>query len=315
MRPLGALVQGTPGRVGLASLTLALTLGAPTLAAAGPAASADDAPAAAGPAEASPATPAPADDAGFVGDPEPVTAGEVEFAIPDGPPRDPNDAPFMPTPNGQPPSRQNPVTPAVTPRHSSTRRFQLTLAPIYASLAGPFVGRDGVSLAHGAGFNVEAELQLYQFLLLRAHVSHTLHPLTEARVLNNDEEVVVTASGGLLQATTFGLSAVLAVDIGMFRPLVDLGVGAMRVSYPEGVAKGQQGQQCEEGETCDFGLSCGGGACVPALVPDAHFGLAVDALLFEHLSVGAQFRYHARLLDPLNFPIYLVLGARVGVRW
>lgn len=239
-----------------------------------------------------------------------------DLEIPDGPPTDPNDAPFMRPPNGQPSLRPAPTMPRLTPGVSLRRRVQLTAVPMYAAVKLPLTGR-GASTLHGAGASLQADVQLHSWIYLRLHGGHTVHPVDEIRTQDEETgEVTLLANRGLVQATVFGAAAVLAIDIGRFLPLLDLGLGGLRLTYPEGALVGQQGAPCGAEASCDPGLKCSAeGFCVPSIAGDVHAGLSVDVLLGRHLTVGGEFRYHALLLDPGAIPIYLTLGARVGARW
>ena len=110
--------------------------------------------------------------------------------------------------------------------------------------------------------------------------------------------------------------AVVALDLGRFIPLIEGGIGALRVTTPPGVASGQLGETCLDNNVCDVGLTCGGdNTCHQGLIADLYFGGAVDVLVRRHLSLGFQIRYHALLTAPGKFPVYLVGGLRLGVRF
>ena len=80
-------------------------------------------------------------------------------------------------------------------------------------------------------------------------------------------------------------------------------------------AKGQLGQACDASQ-CDAGLTCGAGnVCRQSVIAELYFGGAVDVLARKHLSFGAQFRYYALLSAPGKFPVFLVGGLRVAVRF
>lgn len=222
----------------------------------------------------------------------------------------------MAPPNGQPSLRPATTMPELTPRHSQRRRLQLTAVPVYAAVKLSLAGR-GTPTLHGAGAAAQVDVKLHPWIFLRVHGGHTAHPVDEVRVEDEESgEIDRLANSGLIQATVFGAAAVLAIDLGRFLPLLDIGLGGLRMSYPEGVLTGQQGAPCGAEASCDPGLTCSSeGICVPGVTGDLSAGLGVDILLYRHLTVGAEFRYHALMMNPGTFPIYLTLGVRVGVRW
>lgn len=284
----------------LAALLAVSALAAPAAAApAMPAASAS-APA---PAPATPATPASAKQ------PPPVRE------IPPEPPRDPNDAPFMRPPNNQPQPVKLRTTPDLRRGYSSARRFAFTVAPLFASFRLPFIGR-GEGRTHGAGFGGEVDVQIMKWLWIRAQGSYSVHPVQDRRSADSDGKTVINAAAGTIRAAGFGVGPVIALDLGRFVPLIEGGLGALRIATPDGVAGGQLGQKCLDGGGCDTGLRCGGdNKCQQSMIPEVYFGGAVDLLVRRHFSVGAQFRYYALLTAPGSFPVYLVGGLRVAVRF
>jgi hypothetical protein len=119
-----------------------------------------------------------------------------------------------------------------------------------------------------------------------------------------------------VRAAGFGVGPVIALDLGRFVPLIEGGLGGLRVATPDGVADGQRGQKCLDNDACDVGLRCGGdNKCHQSLIPEVYFGGAIDVLVRRHFSFGAQFRYYALISAPGKFPIYLVGGLRVAVRF
>jgi hypothetical protein len=126
----------------------------------------------------------------------------------------------------------------------------------------------------------------------------------------------VTAAGGTIRALGFGAGPVIALDLGRFLTLLEGGIGGLRVATPGGVQTGQLGKACGQQGACDVGLRCGAdNKCQQGLIPELYFGAAVDLLVRRHLSFGAQFRYHALLSAPGKFPVYLLGGLRVAVRF
>lgn len=316
-----------PGRLGLAvlrSLAAVILAGTPGLVAAAPAdPPAAEAPATSVAAPVTPVTPAAATSSAPATRPagKPDPAGE----IPPEPPRDPNDLAFMRAPNNQPQQQPPRTSPDLRRGYSSVRRFAITAAPLFASFRLPFAGRPDsqpsaagrpAGRTHGAGLGLELDVQLIRWMWLRAQGSYSVHPVGEGRVLDKDMKTVVTAADGTIRALGFGVGPVLALDLGRFLTLVEGGVGGLRVAPPGGVQEGQLGQACTDAGACDVGLRCGAGnKCVQGLIPELYFGAAIDLLVRRHLSFGAQFRYYALLTAPGKFPVYLIGGVRVAVRF
>ncbi len=235
--------------------------------------------------------------------------------IPPEPPRDPNDAPFMVPPNNQPRPIKLRTTPDLRRGYSSVRRFAFTFAPLFASFRLPFVGR-GDGRTHGAGFGGEVDVQIMKWLWLRAQGTYSVHPVQDRRSETDDGKTVVDAIAGTVRAAGFGAGPVVALDLGRFVPLIEGGIGGLRVATPSGVADGQIGQKCLDNDVCDVGLRCGGDSkCHQSVIPEVYFGGAIDVLVRRHFSFGAQFRYYALLTAPGKFPIFLVGGLRVAVRF
>jgi len=254
---------------------------------------------------------------------EPAPAAPEE--IPPEPPRDPNDSAFMRAPNNQPQPLRPRTSPDLRRGYSSLRRVALTAAPLFASFRLPFAGRPDTQptaagrpngRTHGVGFGLELDVQLLRWIWLRAQGSYSVHPVAEGRTLDKDEKTVVTAADGTIRALGFGAGPVIALDLGRFLTLIEGGVGGLRVASPAGVQKGQLGQACGQQSACDTGLRCGAAnKCEQSVIPELYFGAAVDLLVRRHISFGAQFRYHALLSAPGKFPVYLVGGVRVSLRF
>ncbi len=235
--------------------------------------------------------------------------------IPPEPPRDPNDAPFMRAPNNQPQPVKLRTTPDLRRGYSSARRFAFTLAPLFASFRLPFIGR-GDGRTHGVGIGGEVDVQIMKWLWIRAQGSYSVHPVQDRRVADDAGKTVITAAAGTIKAAGFGAGPVIALDLGRFVPLIEGGIGGLRVATPGGVIAGQLGEQCQDSGACDVGLRCGGdNKCHQSLIPELYFGGAVDVLVRRHFSFGAQFRYYALLSAPGKFPVFLVGGVRVAVRF
>ncbi|MBL9102130.1 MAG: hypothetical protein JNL82_14290 [Myxococcales bacterium] len=240
----------------------------------------------------------------------PPHAGE----IPDAPPRDPNDTPFMRAPNNQPQPVHLRTTPDLRRGYSSARRFAFTVAPLFASFRLEFQNRPGRT--HGAGVGGEVDVQIMKWLWLRAQGSYSVHPVQEVRAEDSGGDVVLQAARGTIKAAGFGAGPVIALDLGRFVPLIEGGVGGLRVATPDGVVKGQLGEKCLDNGGCDVGLKCGAEkTCEQSIIPELYFGGAVDVHVRRHFSFGGGFRYYALLSAPGKFPVYLQASVRVVVRF
>lgn len=237
------------------------------------------------------------------------------------PPRDPNDAPFMRPPNNQFQGLPPRTRPDIRRGWSARRRFAVTLAPAFASFRLPFQGRQvggRTPRLHGAGLNLELDVQVWRWIWVRAHGTYSGHPVDEVRVENSDMEVLQTAPRGTIHATGFGAGPVFALDLGRFLPLIEVGLGGLRIAPPSAGEKGQRGEACGDNRSCDIGLKCSAAnVCEQAILPDLYFGAAVDLLVWRHFSLGAQFRYYSRLArgEITNFPRYLLGTIRFAVRF
>jgi hypothetical protein len=266
--------------------------------------SASPPPSAASPSPASPADPA-----------APPPASYSDELPP--PPRDPNDAAFMRPPNNQFQGLPPRTSPDIRRGWSARRRFAFTIAPAFAQFRLPFQGGRPPRL-HGAGFNLELDVQIWRWIWLRGHGTYSGHPVDEARVMNSEMQVMETAPRGTIYATGFGAGPVFALDLGRFLPLIEVGLGGLRVASPRSEIKGQRGAACGDNRSCDVGLKCSAAnVCEPSIIPDLYFGLAVDLLIRRHISLGAQFRYYSRLArgELTNFPVYLLGTIRLSVRF
>lgn len=233
------------------------------------------------------------------------------------PPSDPNDAPFMAPPNNQIRGTPPRTRPDIRRGWSARRRFALTIAPAYASIRKvQFQNRSGSARYHGAGFNLELDAQLHRWIWMRAQGTYSGHSVDEVRVTDDSDEVVQTAPRGTIHVMGFGAGPVFALDLGRFLPLIEVGLGGLRIASPIGEAKGQRGAACGDGGSCDVGLRCNAAnICEPTIVPELYFGAAVDVLIRRHVSVGGQFRYYAFLPAWSTFPVYMLATVRVGVRF
>ena len=232
----------------------------------------------------------------------------------------------MRPPNNQPRPAGLRTSPDLRRGYSSVRRVALTIAPVFASFRLPFLCRPQANCKpgagatptrlHGAGIAGEVDVQLIRWVWLRAQASYSAHPVDEVRYTDDKKNVSVVAPAGTVRALGFGVGPVLALDLGRFIPLIEGGIGALRVATPPGVGDGQLGEACLDNNVCDVGLSCGADkTCHQGLIADLYFGGAVDVLVRRHLSLGVQFRYHALLAAPGKFPVYLIGGLRLGVRF
>lgn len=231
-------------------------------------------------------------------------------------PRDPNDAPFMAPPNNQIGGRPPRTSPDIRRGWSARRRFAVTVAPAFASLRLGFQNRPANGRVHGGGLDLEVDAQLHRWIWLRAQGTYSAHRVDELRVMTDAGDVVLSAPRGTIHTTGFGMGPVFALDLGRFLPLIEVGLGAMRVATPMGVATGQRGTACSTGGACDVGLRCtASNVCEPTLLPDLYFGAAVDVMIRRHVTVGGQFRYYALLPAWSKFPVYLLGTVRLGVRF
>ncbi|MCY1057979.1 hypothetical protein [Nannocystis sp. SCPEA4] len=238
-------------------------------------------------------------------------------------PIDPNDAPFMRPPNNQIATAPPRTRPDIRQGWSARRRFAFTVAPAFASLRLPFLGRvqaDGRTpqRIHGAGVNLEFDVQVWRWIWVRALGVYSGHPVAEERA-EVDMEVVRTAPPGTIHVAGAGFGPVFALDLGRFLPLIELGVAGLRVVTPQGGVKGQRGEACLDNGSCDVGLKCNGARiCEVTTLGEGYLGLAVDLLVRRHLSFGAQFRYNIPFsqLRNLNIaPGYLLGTVRLTVRF
>lgn len=231
------------------------------------------------------------------------------------PARDPNDAPFMPDPEGQPvsaPLRRD--VDHASPR-SRRHRVLLTAAPVYASFRVPFLGRPQVPV-RGGGFAAAAHVTLWRPLGLRASVAHTVHPVSDHFVRNDDDELEQTAGAGLYQATHAGLSATYTMDLGRVWTTLDAGAGGLRLQGPEAIGDGQLGAACRSEGVCDTGLVCGSdNVCAVGVTPQIHGGFSVDVMLGDRFAVGGELRYFALLSAPTSYPVYLWAALRASLRF
>lgn len=220
----------------------------------------------------------------------------------------------MRAPNNQPQPVRLRTTPDVRRGYSSSRRFAFTVAPMFASFRLEFLNRPGRT--HGAGIGGEIDVQLMKWLWLRAHGTYSVHPVQEVRTADDDGDVTIEAARGTIKAAGFGAGPVIALDLGRFVPLIEGGVGGLRVATPDGVVKGQRGEECQDDGACDVGLKCGAdNTCQQTIIPELYFGGAVDVHVRRHFSFGGGFRYYALLSAPGKFPVYLLATVRVVVRF
>lgn len=238
-------------------------------------------------------------------------------------PIDPNDAPFMRPPNNQIATAPPRTRPDIRQGWSARRRFAFTLAPAFASLRMPFLGRyqaDGRSAQriHGAGVNAEFDVQVWRWIWVRALGVYSGHPVGEERA-QVDMQVIRTAPPGTIHVAGAGFGPVFALDLGRFLPLIEVGVAGLRVVTPNGGEKGQRGESCLDNGACDVGLRCNSARiCEVRTLGQAYLGLAVDVLVRRHLSFGAQFRYNIPFAQVRNLniaPGYLLGTVRLTVRF
>lgn len=231
-------------------------------------------------------------------------------------PSDPNEAPRMAAPNGQPQPDSQRRDVDHTSSRSSRRRFMLTTSPLYASFRLPFIGRAQVPV-RGGGFGLTAQIPVWRPFGFRADVAHTVHPVADRFVVDEEsEDIDQTAARGNVQATHAGVSATFTMDIGRVIPSLFAGVGALWIRSPPAVVDGQLGGTCRSQGVCDTGLACGAdNVCRVGTTPQIHGGAAVDVLVLDHLAIGAQVRYFALLSAPTSYPVFLTAGLRASVRF
>ena len=230
-------------------------------------------------------------------------------------PRDPNDAPPLRAPHGQPRHDSDVWQPPLDDNADRSRRFSISLQPSFAAWRVGLIGRPAVPI-RGLGALVEVDVRIWRTLWLRISGSHTVHPVQNHYGRNDEEEIVQTAASGLLQASGASLGLAQAFDLGRFLPMIELGLGALFVRTPDAVQDGQMNGTCRSDGTCDAGLRCApDNMCRLGMLPAIHGGLGFDVLLGDHWTAGAGLRYYAIATAPGAFPIYLTAVARLGVRW
>lgn len=230
------------------------------------------------------------------------------------PTRDPNDAPFMPTPGGGAQTEGRRAFDRTFAGSPARQRFQLTARPLFASFRSAFIGRPFPQ--RGGGMGLDLDFTFRRPLRLRLTGSYSAHPLSDQYVRNEEMDLVQTAAKGLLQTGHAAAAIVYEMDFGRVVPLLELGAGPVWVKPPPGVVGGQLGQECQGGNVCDFGLTCGAdNVCQSQPLLTLHGGLGVDILLTRHLTLGAGVRYFAFLTAPAVFPIYLQVALRLGARF
>ena len=233
-------------------------------------------------------------------------------------PRDPDELPPLRPPGGQPRPDSLRWNPKGTDPFGERRRFQLTAMPIFAAMRLDRVGRPSGARnpIRGGGAGLELDVALVRPLWFRVIGSYTAHPVDDEFTRNDAGESIQTASAGLIQVGNVGASAVYALDLGRFVPLIDLGLGVMWLRSPESVVRGQQGNQCRPSGVCEAGLVCNAdNICQATPVFELHGGIALDVLVGERWTVGFALRYFALLSEPSVFPVYLQAALRAGVRF
>lgn len=231
------------------------------------------------------------------------------------PPRDADDTPFTRAPNNQLGQWSVGRRAALTRGFDDDHHAQLALVPTYAAIHIPMLGREGP--LRGGGAALELDVRVLRWLFVRVYGSHTVHPVFEETVYDEENaKVVLLANEGMVQATNAGAGLVYALDIGRFVPRVDIGAGLLFVRSPEAAQDGQWGGECSDQGVCDLGLSCSvDNICRPAPVPEFHAGIGLDILLGKRWAVGAAVRYYALLSAISNLPIYLHGSLRLAVRF
>lgn len=230
-------------------------------------------------------------------------------------PRDPDDAPFMPAPAGQPRPSAHRWMRFDTPGDDRRPRFQLTLEPFYAAFRAPFLGRSPVDLLHGGGVGLMADLALPWAFGVRVRTSYSGHPAPASFEIREGTPVLVAPEGTIHNVEVAG-ALLYALDLGRVYPVLELGLGGLWIHTPSGVQPGQREQPCTAQNQCDIGLSCAADlVCRPTARVTLHFGLAVDVAVHRRWSIGAGFRYFAWISAPGTFPIYLQASIRATARF
>ncbi|MEM7159235.1 MAG: hypothetical protein AAF799_40735 [Myxococcota bacterium] len=221
----------------------------------------------------------------------------------------------MAPPNGQPmPDTLRQDVDHTSPR---SRRFRalLTASPLYASFRLPFLGRPRVPV-RGFGVGLAAQFEVWRPLGLRITASHSIHPVGNEFVRDEDDVAIHVAGRGLIQATHVGVSGTFAMDLGRVRPTLDAGVGGMWIRSPDSIQDGQAGGACLANNLCDTGLVCGADeVCRGGLTPQIHGGFGVDVMVGDRFAVGSEIRYYALISAPTSYPVYLVAGLRGSLRF
>lgn len=231
------------------------------------------------------------------------------------PPRDPNDLPPLPDPEGQPVHHALRRDVDHTSSASRRSRVVLTAAPVYASFRLQFLGRPQIPV-RGAGVMVAAQVALWRPLGLRVTASHTMHPVRDEYARGDDDALVQTAGAGLVQATHAGISATYTLDLGRVITTIDAGGGGLWMRSPAAIQDGQLGAACLPQGVCDTGLACGSdNTCHVGLTPQLHGGFSVDVLLGNRWAVGGELRYFALLSSPMVYPVYLLAALRASLRF
>jgi hypothetical protein len=231
------------------------------------------------------------------------------------PPRDPNELPPLPNPEGQPANDVQQPDVDHTSSASRRRRVMLTVAPVYASFRLPFLGRPQIPV-RGGGVMVAAQVALWRPLGLRITAAHTMHPVADAYARDDQDAIVQTAGAGLVQATHAGISATYSLDIGRVVTTIDAGGGGLWMRSPAAIQDGQLGAACLPQGVCDTGLACGSDdTCHVGLTPQIHGGFSVDVLLGNRWAVGGELRYFALLSSPMVYPVYLLAALRASLRF
>lgn len=231
------------------------------------------------------------------------------------PPRDPNELPPLPDPEGQPAHHAHRWDVDHASPASRRNRVVLTAAPAYSSLRLQFLGRPQVPV-RGGGMMLAAQVALWRPLGLRVTASHTMHPVEAAYVRDEDGAIVQTAGAGLVQATNAGLSATYTMDLGRVSTTLEAGGGGLWMRSPAAVQDGQLGGTCLPQGVCDTGLSCSAeNVCRVGLTPELHGGFSVDVQLGNRWALGGELRYFALFTAPMVYPVYLLAALRASLRF
>lgn len=233
--------------------------------------------------------------------------------------KDPNDAPYLPAPRGQLSQRPPPEAQIIARKPWPQRRVTLTLAPTFARLKQPMIGRRAPF--SGVGWHLEAEVALVEWLTVHAGWQRAYFgvPATgELEAKGNKNRP--TAARGWLRWQDFSAGLRYIIDSGHLLPHIEAGAALAGLQSPGGIQEGQSGQKCAPDKRCDSGLVCNtqSKTCEAKLTPLAFVGVGAEYLIGRYFGVGALLRYYLATtsgvaqmnFSPLQWNFQLRLSAR-----